>query len=80
MTDKPDAEEMINQTSRAAAESFAPIADMVIRNAIAGELHRAYGDAMDELAVLAEMNHQTWTPPKPLVIGTVADVREAIDR
>jgi len=64
MTAQPDTEAMIDQTRQAAAESFAPIAQMVIRSAIADELHRAYDSAMEEMAKLAEMSSQQWTPPR----------------
>ena len=64
MTQKPDTEEMLDQTRQAAAESFAPIAQAVIQSAIAAELHRAYGEAMEDMAKLAAMNSQDWTPPR----------------
>jgi hypothetical protein len=77
--DKPDSEEMISQTGEAVARSFAPLADMVVRNAIAGEFSRAYASAMEDLTLLAGMHQPTWTPPEPVEIKMITAGREAIE-
>ena len=82
MTDsKPTEEEMIQQTRDALAESVRPVADMIAVNTIAGELRAAYERAIDRVTSYAEYetHGKPWTPPKPLVIGTVVPDVKAIE-
>lgn len=73
LTTNPDPEQMIAETRKAAAESFAPVADQVIRSAIGAELRRAYENFTDDLSVLAGMYQgEGWKAPEPLKLDPAA--------